>query len=198
MKNNRCKNGFTLIELLVVVLIIGILAAIALPQYKKAVQRSKNAQLKAVIGTIEQAQKLYFMNNGKYAVNFDELSVDLPLSKPQISGTSATHYVNTTCGPAVQGSDAIRRGKDFEVILNTTTNGATMGVMALWTTGKYVCTGFTKQLNETKLVCTERYDDGNAIPHGANIQNKGHFCVKLEKGFNNTSTQWNDQYWDLP
>lgn len=72
------RRAFTLIELLVVVLIIGILAAVALPQYNKAVDKSKAAQMISNIRTIAQAQKIYFMENGKYAPFFDDLVLTIP------------------------------------------------------------------------------------------------------------------------
>ncbi len=53
MKN--ANRGFTLIELLVVVLIVGILAAVALPQYTKAVERSRLAEVWSTMGSIRQA-----------------------------------------------------------------------------------------------------------------------------------------------
>lgn len=75
----KCNNqAFTLIELLVVVLIIGILAAIALPQYQKAVEKSKASQAFAFIRSLAAAQENYYMANGTYATNFDELSIDIP------------------------------------------------------------------------------------------------------------------------
>ncbi len=86
MKNKRNKNieskkGFTLLELLVVVLIIGILAGIALPQYRRAVGKAELTQLISATKVIQNAAERYYLINGRYTTNLVNLDIVLPNNK---------------------------------------------------------------------------------------------------------------------
>lgn len=72
------KTGFTLIELLVVVLIIGILSAVALPQYETAVLKSHYTQLQTVASAYKTAADAYYMANGEYPQYWDDMDLTPP------------------------------------------------------------------------------------------------------------------------
>ena len=103
MKNNRSKKAFTLIELLVVVLIITILAAVALPQYRKAVVKSRYSTLKNLTRSLADAEERYYLANNAYTCEIDLLGINFPQipSRTQLARTGVKSYfligVNVIC-----------------------------------------------------------------------------------------------------
>ena len=101
MTPNFNNSAFTLIELLVVVLIIGILAAVALPQYQKAVKRARFATLKNITRALANAEETYYLANGKYTVDVEELDIAFPGTIKKIVKHADTNWQyeleNITC-----------------------------------------------------------------------------------------------------
>ena len=79
-KRNTRNSGFTLVELAVVVVIIGVLAAFAVPRFLSSVERSKAAEAFNFLSTVHSAQERYQARQGTYSDSLDKLDtkMDLP------------------------------------------------------------------------------------------------------------------------
>ena len=140
------NNAFTLIELLVVVLIIGILAAVAVPQYNKAVLKSRYVQLIAAIRPAFQAQQAHYLATGTYTANWDELSIELP---GQISNWN------------VEG-DTLRFG-DYYCLLSSGSHGAA-GVECVYTSKQNYILEYRIYVSGAETCSVSQdWKDGNAV-----------------------------------
>ena len=86
------RGGFTLVELLVVVLIIGVLSSVALPQYTKAVNKSRTAGYWPGLKSLAEAAQLCGLEKGS-SCSVAGLDVEAPTCKP-LPGTSTCRYVS--------------------------------------------------------------------------------------------------------
>lgn len=163
-------KAFTLIELLVVVLIIGILTAVALPQYQKAVEKARVAQALVLVRTLAEAQRLYYLANGEYASSFEQLDVVAP------PWTGNSRWVSSFTGLS---------NEDWSLQLwNSEVEGQGHGIYLGRISGPYTGTGFMYWLERTnnqfplnRLVCYER-TYGGIIFDGAD----GDYCQKVMGG----------------
>src|SRR5437764_14353001 len=101
---SKTKRGFTLIELMIVVAIIGILAAIAIPQFANMVAKAQEGATKGNLGTLRSALSIYYGDTeGVYPV--DNLSV-LTTSQKYLQGIPTAALPKTTNNSTGHGNRA--------------------------------------------------------------------------------------------
>ena len=126
-----CKRGFTLIELLVVVLIIGILVAVAVPQYQKAVEKSRATEALTLLKTLRDQQQLCLLEHGRDDETVtcgqgDGSGNDLfALANIEIDGEPDPDCSEPFCGPST---------KDFSFAIDT---WQVTAYRKPWATSKY-------------------------------------------------------------
>src|SRR3954452_5809845 len=88
VRNSR-RSGFTLVELAVVIIIIGILAAFAVPRFLDSVERSKAGESFNYLSAVRSAQERYQVRQGTYADDITKLDIQMPDPKYFSVGTPA-------------------------------------------------------------------------------------------------------------
>ena len=182
----KTKNGFTLLELLVVVLIIGILAAIALPQYQKAVEKSKSAQGLALLKSVANSIQVYYMVNSTYPNKFDDLDVDIP-------------WTGTESGLTISASKDRKSNENWAIQIEKNAN---VFALYMWRiSGKYKGAGFivvfmakhaSNLANENIIRCFERIKGANII-FDENLP-EGSYCEGIMSATYKNEDDWTRLY----
>ena len=154
LASKKRDGGFTLIELLVVIIIIGILAAIALPSFLNQANKAKQSEAKTYVGSANRAQQAYFLENNQFAQagQFSQLGLGV--------ATSTTNYAYTIESSAAGVTPAVTRTYGSVSPTSTAPLKPYVGGVTVATTGA----GVTQEATTLAVLCEATY------PYGINSQ----------------------------
>ncbi|MCB9496939.1 MAG: prepilin-type N-terminal cleavage/methylation domain-containing protein [Fibrobacteria bacterium] len=126
---NRTK-GFTLVELMVVIVIIGVLAALAIPRFLGATDKTKAAEFKPVLKQMLTLQEAFKQEADVYGTSLTLIGFEVPAGHPRFA-YSMTAGTNTYIGSAVLNSNSIRTYTGTATIKEDGVGSATADLLAL-------------------------------------------------------------------
>ena len=174
-------RAFTLIELLVTVLIIGILAAVAVPQYKKAVEKTKAQEVLALFPPLIEAVNNYYLANGEYPTLFNQLDIEIPWT-----GKNGGYHHSLDQ----------RSNKNWGLGLYNSYSGGYSGPLISFTriSGPYTGTRFVYSFQTRQLYCVEHTYGVSSIK----TLDPGAYCVSIMGGLTPTVGGSDGRWYKLP
>ena len=154
------SKGFTLIEMLVVVLIIGILAAVALPQYKYSVMKTRYMRMADMARVIKDAQERYYMVNAEYGKHFSDLDIDFYIEEITDNGKAEQGIIDDIIITLLKDQSKIswvKEGEDYMMY------SLRLDAANIWGGARGMCAAYPASGEQGKKIC-------HSLPGARNCQ----------------------------
>jgi type IV pilus assembly protein PilA len=152
VSKKKGNEGFTLIELLVVIIIVGVLAAIALPSFLNQIGKARGSEAKSSLGTINRSQQAYRLEQNTFAGNITNLDAKISgnfytysLGAATVNSATAISTSNQA-GLKVSASLVTQNGDTFTQTICETKNTVATAIAGTVPTGPAACPNTTTQI----------------------------------------------------